>query len=156
MADVILVRWPEEREDAARLVESGAAVLYLVDPDAEPPEPTSCLEDWVRMPGDDRDLRARVVALETRAASHRMPPTIDGAGRLRYHGKLLPLSAEESTLARVLAASFGAVVPDAELAAALGDVAGLRNHMTQLRSRLRPADLQVNRVRRQGYALQDR
>jgi len=156
MADVILVRWPEEREDAARLVAAGAAVLYLVDLDAEPPVPTSCLEDWVRMPGDDRDLRGRVMALETRAVAHRMPPTVDGAGRLRYHGKLLPLSTDEASLARVLAARFGTVVPDIDLAAVLGDDAGLRNHMTHLRSRVRPVDLHVRRIRGQGYALQAR
>jgi two-component system, OmpR family, response regulator len=155
MADVILVRWPEERDDAARLVEAGVALLYLVDADADPPEPTSCLEDWVRLPGDNRDLRARLVALEGRATRHRVPPTVDGSGRLHYHGQLLPLSAEEASLARALAARFREVVSDADLAVALGDQAGLRHHMSHLRSRLRPVDLTVWRAPRRGYVLQD-
>jgi hypothetical protein len=39
MAEVVAVRWPEEREDAARLVRAGVAVLYLVRPEDEPPVP---------------------------------------------------------------------------------------------------------------------
>ena len=130
MADVVLVRWPEEREDAARLVEAGVAVLYLVDADADPPEPTTCLEDWVRMPGDDRDLRARLVALEARAASHRMPPTIDGAGRLRYHGKLLPLSAEEARWPGLWPPGSGPWCPTPSWPPPSATHAGLRSHMT--------------------------
>jgi citrate lyase beta subunit len=93
VADVVLIRWPEDREDAVRLVEAGVALLYLVDAESDPPAPTSCLEDWVRLNGDERDLRARLEALETRAAAHRMPPTVDSDGRLRYQGKLMALSA---------------------------------------------------------------
>ena len=110
----------------------------------------------MRLPGDDRDLRARLVALEGRATSHRMPPRLDGAGRLHYQGRLLPLATEEAALARALATRFGAVVSDTELAVALGDHAGLRQHMTHLRSRLRPFGLLVRRAPRRGYALQDR
>lgn len=53
---------------------SGVAVLYLIDGDDEPPTPTTCLEDWVRIPRDERDLRARVAALELRTLVHVAPP----------------------------------------------------------------------------------
>ena len=156
MADVVLVRWPEEADDAARLVEAGVALLYLVDSDADPPLPTTCIEDWVRLPGDERDLRARLAALETRAAAHRMPPTVDPEGWLRYHGQVLALSADEASLARALAAHLDTVVPDDDLAAAISGDTALRHQMTRLRARLRPLDLLVSRVRGRGYMLQQR
>ena len=66
MAEVVAIRWPEEHEEAAHLVSAGVAVLYLVRADDDPPIPSGCLEDWVRIPGDDRDLHARLAALELR------------------------------------------------------------------------------------------
>ncbi len=59
MAEVVIVRWPEEGAEGARLAEEGVAVLYLVGANDDPPMPMTCLEDWVRLPGDDRDLHAR-------------------------------------------------------------------------------------------------
>ena len=60
MAEVMLVRWPEDGDEGLRLARSGAAMLYLVAEGAEPPALPTCLEDFVRIPGDERDLRARV------------------------------------------------------------------------------------------------
>ena len=68
-------------------------MLYLVGADDDPPMPTTCLEDWVRLPGDDRDLHARVAVLELRAAAHDAPPRVDDHGRLHYRGRLLALLA---------------------------------------------------------------
>lgn len=160
MAEVVLVRWPEEGAEGARLAKAGVPVLYLVTGNDPPPPTTTCLEDWQRTPGDDRDLRARVAALERRSEAHHAPPHVDNAGRLHYRGRLLQLPPEEARLAAVLAARIGATVPDRDLAVdgVTADAARVfvRRHMMQLRSRLRGLDLLVRRVPRQGYVLQRR
>jgi hypothetical protein len=162
MADVMLVRFPEERADGARLAAAGAAVLYLVSADADPPTLATCLEDWVRVSGDDRDINGRIAALEMRAAAHDAPPRLDERGRLHYRGRLLRLHATQARLARVLVDRFGDVVADRELAdaASAGDdvvpAPSLRAQMTQLRSHVRDVGLSVQRIRRRGYRLQRR
>ena len=137
-------------------------MLYLVGADDAPPSPTTCLEDWVRVPGDDRDLHARVAVLEMRAAVHGSPPTLDDDARLHYRGRRLTLSPPEERLASLLVQHFGEVVNDRELAAALrtdaasGSSPSLRTAMSRLRSRLRDLGLVVHRIRRRGYELQPR
>jgi DNA-binding response OmpR family regulator len=162
MSEVVLVRWPEEGEDGARLASEGVAVLYLVAADDAPPRPTTCIEDWVRVPGDDRDLYARVRVLELRAAAHDGPPRVDAQGRVHYRGRVLVVSPDTAKLAEVLIERFGDVVTDSELCAvAFGDPMSwssgrLQRKMAHLRARLRELDLAVRRVRRCGYQLQPR
>jgi DNA-binding response OmpR family regulator len=162
MAEVILVRWPEEGADGEQLAREGVAVLYLVGADGDPPIPTSRLEDWVRVPGDERDLHARVALLELRAAVHAAPPRVDGDGRVHYRGRALSLSGSVLRLATVLTERFGEVVTDRELnAAAFGTSTSsstlrLQRQVAELRARLRGVGLVVRRVRRRGYQLQDR
>ena len=61
--------------------------------------PTTCLEDWVRIPGDDRDLSARVAALELPSR----PPTRPRRGSTTRVGsttaaRRLTLSPDEARL----------------------------------------------------------
>lgn len=163
MTEVMIIRWPDGEEDGARLSRAGVAVLYLVGPDDDPPTLTTCLEDWIRTPGDDRDLSARVAALEVRAMTHNLPPRVDDDGRLHYRGRLLALRPAEARLAARLAAQFGQAVPDSTLEAVIVDLVeqgrtppALRTEISQLRSLLRPLDLVVRRVPRRGYVLQRR
>jgi DNA-binding response OmpR family regulator len=154
MAEVILVRWPEDGADGLRLAASGVAVLYLIDGDDDPPTPTTCLEDWVRIPGDERDLRARIAALELRSTVHLAPPRVAPDGRLHYRGKVTVLPTEQIELARLLTEHFGETVTDAELpATARGE---LRVKISRLRAQLRDIDLLLRRVRRRGYTLRAR
>ena len=154
MAEVMLVRWPEDGDDGARLADAGVPVLYLLDGDADPPTPTTCLEDWVRLPGDDRDVSARVEALERRAVAHQAPPRVDEHGLLHYRGGSIVLADDHARLADVLAGHFGSLVPDSELVEQLSPHSvSLRHQMSQLRALLRPLSLSVTRVRRQGYLL---
>lgn len=158
MPEVVAIRWPEEREDAADFVMAGVAVLYLVRAEDDPPIPTGCLEDWVRIPGDDRDLHARIAALELRAALHDAPPFVDNRGRLHHGGSVVALNATEARLALALTARFGAVVSDEELLDAVSDVTAtpatsLRGDIGRLRSRLREVHLAIRRTRR-GYVLE--
>jgi DNA-binding response OmpR family regulator len=157
MAEVVAVRWPEEAEEAARLALAGVAVLYLVGEDDDPPIPTGCLEDWVRIPGDDRDLRARLAALELRAALHHSPPFVDDDHRLHHRGSIVALTTKEARLAAALTARFGAEVVDSELLAALSDgpampTSSLRGEVGRLRSRLREVNLAIHRTRH-GYLM---
>jgi DNA-binding response OmpR family regulator len=154
--EVVAIRWPEERDDAARFVAAGVAVLYLVTEEDDPPTPSGCLEDWVRVPGDDRDLRARFAALELRAALHHAPPFVDDDGRVHHGGKIVALNSNEARLAAVLAAHLGMVISDEELLEAIAqDVTrppSLRGEVGRLRSRLRDVDLAIRRARH-GYVL---
>jgi DNA-binding response OmpR family regulator len=157
MAEVMLVRWPEDGDDGFRLAQDGVAVLYLVADDDAPPTPTGCLEDWIRIPGDDRDLRARVAALELRALAHLSPPRVDDDGRFHYRGKVTALLDDEVEIARLLTERFGDVVLDDELRHVAG-AAGpeVRARTMQLRARLRDYDVSLRRVRGRGYSLQAR
>ena len=157
MPEVVAICWPEERDDAARFVAAGVAVLYLVRDEDDPPIPTGCLEDWVRIPGDDRDMHARISALELRAALHQSPPFVDNGGRLHHRGRVVALNPSEARLAAALTARFGAVVSDEELLDAVSSETGtattsVRGEVGRLRSRLRELHLTIRRTRR-GYVL---
>jgi DNA-binding response OmpR family regulator len=160
MVDVVLVRWPEERGDVERLTDTGAALLYLVAGDVEPPRPTGCLEDWLRVPADERDLRARVGALELRAAAHAETPWVADDGVLHHGDRTTWLPPAQTRLARLLTARFTSVVPDAELidrgSPEVTDFGALRTEMARLRAHLRPMGLFVRRVTSRGYRLQSR
>src|SRR5437763_11697260 len=107
---VRLVRWPEERELRERLRAEGTPRLLLVRPPAPAPEVMECEEDWVRLPADDGDVRARVLALAARSSRHRPGPQVGGDVRLRYGTQWIALSPIEHRPAEVVAARFGEVV----------------------------------------------
>ena len=75
--DIVVVRWPSEQADRERLADQGRPRLLLVAPDAEPPDGRDCLEDWIRLPAEDRDVAARLHSLEVRAARHQPVPEAD-------------------------------------------------------------------------------
>jgi DNA-binding response OmpR family regulator len=157
VAEVVAIRWPEEHEEAAHLVSAGVAVLYLVRAEDDPPIPSGCLEDWVRIPGDDRDFHARLAALELRATLHQAPPFVDDAGRLHHGGRIIPLTRQEARLAAALTAHVGDVVADNELLEALRNgtnppTTTLRVEIGRLRTRLREVNLAIRRVGA-GYML---
>jgi DNA-binding response OmpR family regulator len=159
MGEVVLVRWPEEEGEGARLSGEGVAVLYLVDADQDPPQPRTCVEDWVRLPADDRDMSARVAALEARAAVHDAPPRVDDEHRLHYRGQLVTLEPAAARLADVLARRFDEAVSDGELTevtvrGADGESRpALRAQVAQLRARLRALGLGIRRVPHRGYRM---
>src|SRR5689334_9179895 len=89
--DVSLVRWPEEQLRRAHLRAAGEPVLLLVESDAPPPEVDDWLEDWVRLPAVDEDVRARVRTLSERARQRR-GVTLDPQGRLHRGERWVALS----------------------------------------------------------------
>jgi len=157
--DVVLVRWPEEEHRLDELRETGSPRLLLVGPLVSPPEAVDCLEDWVRLPADDRDVRARVATLEARASNGHAQPAIDGDGLLRFRKHWTALSPVERSLAGGLVERFGAVVGrDALAKRAWPKGAPTRNaldvHVLRLRRRIAPLGLEVRTVRSRGYLLQ--
>ena len=155
---VRLVRWPEERELLERLRADGTPRLLLVRPPAPAPEVMECEEDWVRLPADDGDVRARVLALAARSSRHRRGPQV-GDGRLRYGAQWIALSPIEHRLAAALADRFGEVVNSEVLAGAAWpdesiNEGALRVHLTRLRRRLRSLGLEIQNVRGRGYLME--
>lgn len=157
--DVVLVRWPEETPRLTELRDDGTPRLLLVGPEAPPPTSADPLEDWIRLPADDRDVRARVATLEARAGRELPVPRVDDDGLLRFRGAWVALSPVERELASALAERFGAVVGRDRMARrAWPRGVPTRNaldvHILRLRRRIAPLGLEVRTVRSRGYLLQ--
>jgi DNA-binding response OmpR family regulator len=128
-----------------------------VSPAAEPPACTSCLEDWVRLPVSDGDLRARVDTLVEHQRAH-AHPSVDEFGVLRQNGTIAFLSPREQALAEILIANFGTVVRDGVFAQQVfGDADArretLRTHTSRLRKRIAPLGLTISCIRNVGYMM---
>lgn len=157
--EVVIVRWPSERKRREELARSARPRLLLLE-DGEPPPVADCLEDWVRSPIDDADLRARVVALEHRAACHGQSlPVLDVDGVLRSDGTWVALPPVEARLMAALLERSGAVVSrDALARAGWPHGAPGRNaldvHVLRLRRRVDALGLVIRTVRSRGYLLE--
>ncbi len=160
LMDVELVRWPGEqvRLDEAR--RAGAARLVLVPEGILPPMPDDVLEDWVRLPATDDDIRLRVQVLSDRARStHTDEPRLDKSGLLRFGGRWVALPPVESRMIAALLDRYNSVV-SRETLSRVGWPDGFpgRNvldvHIVRLRRRLVPLELVIRTVRSRGYLLE--
>ncbi len=157
--EVTLLRWPDEQARRERLSEAGDPRLLLVE-HGDPPAVLDCLEDWVRVPVPDEELKARMHALAVRlAAHHHEPPDVDRDGLLRHRGAWVSLPPLETRIMEVLIARYGAVVSREALARAgwPGGVGGrnaLDVHVLRLRRRIEPLGLRIRTVRSRGYLLE--
>jgi hypothetical protein len=155
--DVVVVRWPEQRADAERLARLHRPHLLLVEPESAPPVLEGCLADWIRLPADDADVRARLTALDARAREHPAVPALGGFGELSFRGRRVFLSPTDERLAEALVASFDRGVPDEELLEKIwdgrGDTNKVRVHVSRLRKRIRPLGLEIASIRGFGYRL---
>lgn len=160
MRDVTVLRWPAERARREELRRGGRARLWLVEATALPPVTSDALEDWVREPCSDVDLRARVEGLRARLQqSLAQPPVLDDDGVIRFGDRWAPLPPVEARLTGALVRRYGAVVSRDELASAgWPDGAPDRNtldvHVLRLRRRLEPVCLAIHTVRSRGYLLE--
>jgi len=159
----VVLRWPADQKRRRELADLGVPRLFLVNSDAEAPVCADPLEDWVRLPCDERDIDARMTALRARASAGTpsAQPQLDGNGRLLRSNRWVPLSPIEEQLCRLMLDEFGAVVSDHRLMAAAwpngsGTPTGLRLQMTRLRRRIGDLGLEVRSVRGKGYVLQNR
>ena len=158
--DVVLVRWPAEAERRGRLRDAGTPRLLLIE-EGPPPPPADCLEDWIRVPADDADVRARLEAVTTRLGHHVAPdaPVLDADGLLHFGGAWVSLPPVEARLTTALVDRFGAVVGREALArSGWPDGAPGRNaldvHVLRLRRRLATVGLSIKTVRSRGYLLE--
>ncbi len=151
-----MVRWPSERDTREDLARAGRARLLLVDTDAAPPLVADPLEDWVREPVSELDLRARVEGLRLRLVQMlEVLPELDDDGVIRFGERWVPLPPVEARLTQVMVERFGTVVSRGELSAAgWPDGAPGRNaldvHVLRLRRRLEPVRLVIRTVRSAG------
>lgn len=157
--DVVLLRWPAENARREELQHDGCPRLLLVE-DGVPPVPVDDLEDWIRVPAGEADLRVRVDGLRKRVAGRLQPlPQLDDDGVLRLDGLWVSLPPVEARLAGALVERYGAVVSRANLALAgwPGGAPGrnaLDVHMLRLRRRVSPLALAIRTVRSRGYLLE--
>ena len=154
--DVVVLVWPEQEERRAQLEHAGTPRLLLVEQGIDPPAGESCLEDWVRLPVADADVRARLASLASRAARHPTQPTVDVNGRLMHHGAVVHLSPLEHRLAALLIDQLENSVSNEELirsARLEGNEGTLRVHISRLRRRLAPLGLAITSVYGYGYVL---
>ena len=163
-----MLRWPEEEDRRAGISEAGAPRLLLVPEGEEPPRVTDCLEDWVRVPAAEDEVRARVDALTVRSQAHTSHgdnghapagPVLDDFGVLRVNGAWVALPPLEARLAEALLERLGAVT-SRELLVRAGWPTGApgRNaldvHVLRLRRRLQPVGLAIRTVRSRGYLME--
>lgn len=158
--DVVLVQWPAEEARREVLAEASHPRLLVVDADARAPISTDVFEDWVRLPADDADVRARVVGLQTRVEDFGpTAPLLDDDGLLRFGPSFVAIPPVEARLVAALIGRFGAVVGrDALARAGWPDKEPGRNaldvHVLRLRRRIEPLGLAVRTVRSRGYLLE--
>lgn len=158
IVDIALIQWPLQESRRTQLRRSGAPRLLLVASDSEPPVTSDLMEDWVRLPTSDRDIRARVRSLEKRIAALLLTvPSLDD-GVLRHRGHSVMLSPLQARLTGVLIEALGRVASRDEIVAA-GWPEGTpsRNtvdvHMGRLRKRIDPLGLTIRTVRARGFML---
>lgn len=154
------MRWPLEAARREELREAGRPRLLLLEGEVPAPASADDLEDWIRVPAGDEDVRARVEALRRRVDARVDPsPALDDDGVLRLGDRWVSLPPVEARLTAALLDRYGAVVSREALAGA-GWPAGApgRNaldvHMLRLRRRLAPLALAIRTVRSRGYLLE--
>ena len=158
--DVVLLRWPFEEERRERLEQEGQLRLLLVEGGVTAPVCVDPFEDWVRVPADEADVRARIDSLTLRYGSGRADlPELDHDGLLRRRGGWVSLPPVEARLMSALIERFGAVVSRDQLSrsgwpkGAPGRNA-LDVHVLRLRRRIAPVGLSIKTVRSRGYLLE--
>ncbi len=161
--EITLVRWPEQEGTRAVLRAEGRPRMLLLSPTTPAPEPGDAMEDWVRIPVAEADLRARVRWLAHRVA-HSPPartdsrPVLDDDGLLRVGAEWVTLPPVEHRLAQALLDRMGTVVSrDVLSTAGWPEGAPGRNaldvHVLRLRRRLAPLEMTIHTVRSRGYLL---
>lgn len=166
-----MLRWPEEESRRTRIRQAGEPRLLLVADGEDPPPVGDCLEDWIRVPAAENEVKARVDALAVRSLAHHMTnghdgdsaapagPELDDFGVLRVNGSWVALPPLEARLAEALLERFGAVTSrDLLIRAGWPSGAPGRNaldvHVLRLRRRLTPVGLVIRTVRSRGYLME--
>jgi DNA-binding winged helix-turn-helix (wHTH) protein len=153
---VELVRWPSEAVRRDHLASVGVPRLLLIEEGCSPPAIALGIEDWIRVPADERDLFVRMARLARQhQALHPQMPTLDDLV-LRNGDRWTALSPREAGILVPLLNNFGKLVTRDEIGAsgwADGRPRSLSSRMRQLRKRLAEVGLQISTVRERGFIL---
>jgi hypothetical protein len=160
MPDIVVGWWPQERAEVDRLARARIPRLLLVEPGCPPPVTEDVLEDWVRLPLDDAEVKARLATLRRRAATLLPVPQLDRHGRLLFAEQWIELTPIEERLLARLVHHFDDVVDGVDLLGAgwpgqRPTANAVRVTMHRLRRRLRPLALELRRVG-DGWLLHER
>ncbi len=154
---VQLVRWPDDATRRDELADAGIPRLLLVPERVPAPRLLIGLEDWIRVPADERDLFLRIDRLARR---YRTPlasaPVLDDLV-LRNADAWVALSPTEAAIARPLVDHFGELVlRDHLVASAWTDCVerSLNSVISDLRRRVGSVGLRLLTVRARGYLLE--
>jgi len=161
--DVAVVHWPTEADRLEELRAAGRPRLVIVE-HGMPPVTTDELEDWLRAPADETDLRIRLGTLRDRAVAHPTPgahPTgvVLADGVLHVGNRLVVFPPIQARLAEMLLDRIGTVVSREALTKRAwpeGAPEGrnvLDVHMAKLRRLLEGTGLDVRTVHRRGYLM---
>jgi DNA-binding response OmpR family regulator len=156
--EVALLHWPRDHEERDRLARAMLPRLLLVADGDLPPGSGDELEDWVRLPADERDVAARLHVLSERATRSFAATVVVDGRCLRRGATTVPLSPAEATFAGLLVARPGEVVSRATLAAAIwpdrrGPDGALDDVAYRLRRHLSSLGLDLVAARGRGFAL---
>jgi DNA-binding response OmpR family regulator len=155
--DVAVVHWPAEAERLERLRAAREPRLVIVE-HGTPPTTIDDLEDWLRAPADETDMRIRLATLRERASRHAAAVSIED-GVLRAGSRLVVLPPIQARLAATLLERMNAVVGRETLARRAwpeGAPAGrnvLDVHMAKLRRLLTGTGVDIRTVHRRGYLM---
>jgi DNA-binding response OmpR family regulator len=157
---VAILHWPDDADERAKLDRDGRPRLLVLDAENEAPSCNTCLEDWIRVPASDHDIRVRIAALEGRFARHPRPPTLDASGQLRFRDNDVFVTPRESAIAAELVRHFRTVVPDEDLLALLwpdgdGNPDSLRAVIHRLRKRIHTLGLTITTIRNYGHIMSE-
>lgn len=155
---VALVRWPEQTDRRAQLAAAFQPRLLLLSPGTPPPLTWDDGEDWVRLPADDDEIRARALHLVRHGTFAAPVPIVDTDGIVRTASGLVAVSPLEAKILAVLLHRAGQAVDSATLVRAgwpngNGDVRPLAGRIRTLRLRLAPLGIRIETVRSIGYLL---
>lgn len=155
--DVAVVHWPAEADRLERLRAAREPRLVVVE-HGQPPVTTDELEDWLRAPADETELRIRLSTLRDRAARSTAAITLED-GVLRVGNRIVVLPPIQARLADALLERMNAVVGRDALAARAwpeGPPEGrnvLDVHMAKLRRLLVGTGVDIRTVHRRGYLM---
>jgi DNA-binding response OmpR family regulator len=131
--------------------------MLLVEDGYQPPTMALGVEDWIRVPADERDLFARMARLERRyRVLHPRMPTLDDLV-LRNGERWVALSPIEAAIVGPLVNNFGRLVTHEEIGAAAwkdGVPRSFRSRLHHLRTRAAEVGLRISTVRQRGFVLE--
>jgi hypothetical protein len=156
--DLVLLRWPDQRQERDAAALAGRARLLLLPSDAEPPRGSDTLEDWIRTPIDATELESRRAQL-MRVVERARPIVLDEYGQVRRGRRWIILSPQQEHLFAPLVAEVDHVVRRSVLLDAIAvepeDLSQrLDPAIRRLRGRIGPLGLTIRTVRGIGYALE--